>query len=56
VTLRNLTAWAPSLPAPANAVVAVLRERHAVVLTAWFLLIVGAITQRFWLYWSTLFG
>jgi uncharacterized membrane protein len=54
VTLRNLTAWAPRLPAPVNAAVAVLRARHSVLLTAWFLLIAAAITQRFWLFWSTL--
>jgi uncharacterized membrane protein len=56
VTLRNLTAWAPRLPAPVNAAVAVVRGRHSVLLTAWFLLIAAAITQRFWLYWSTLVG
>jgi uncharacterized membrane protein len=54
VTLRNLTAWAPRLPSGVNAVVPTLRARHSVLLTAWFLLIVAAITQRFWLYWSTL--
>jgi hypothetical protein len=32
----------------------VLRARHSVLLTAWFLLIAAAITQRFWLFWSTL--
>ncbi|GAA4733553.1 vitamin K epoxide reductase family protein [Modestobacter marinus] len=56
VTLRNLTAWAPRLPAGVNAAVAVVRTRHSVLLTAWFLLIVAAITQRFWLYWSSLVG
>ena len=56
VTLRNLTAWAPRLPAWAGATAAVLRARHSIVLTAWFLLIVAAILQRFWLYWSTLVG
>jgi uncharacterized membrane protein len=54
VTLRNLTAWAPRLPAGVNTAVTALRARHSVLLTAWFLLIVAAITQRFWLYWSTL--
>jgi uncharacterized membrane protein len=52
VTLRNLTAWAPRLPAGVNAVITALRARHSVLLTAWYLLIVAAITQRFWLYWS----
>lgn len=56
VALRNLTAWTPRLPAWAGATVAVLRARHSIVLTAWFLLIVAAILQRFWLYWSTLVG
>lgn len=56
VTLRNLTAWASRLPAGVNAVVKALQARHNVLLTAWFLLIVAAITQRFWLYWSTLVG
>jgi uncharacterized membrane protein len=56
VTLRNLTAWAPRLPAGVNAAVAAMRGRHSVLLTAWFLLIVAAITQRFWLYWSSLVG
>ncbi|MCF6743142.1 vitamin K epoxide reductase family protein [Blastococcus sp. KM273128] len=54
VTLRNLTAWAPRLPAGVGAVVTAIRARHSVLLTVWFLLIAAAITQRFWLYWSTL--
>jgi uncharacterized membrane protein len=54
VTLRNLTGSAPRLPGPVNTAVAALRALHGVVLTVWFLLIVAAITQRFWLYWSTL--
>jgi uncharacterized membrane protein len=56
VTLRNLTAWAPRLPSGVDAVVTTLRARHSVLITAWFLLIVAAITQRFWLYWSNLVG
>ncbi|MCZ2806958.1 vitamin K epoxide reductase family protein [Modestobacter sp. VKM Ac-2983] len=56
VTLRNSTAWAPHLPAGVNAAVAALRARHSVLLTAWFLVIAAAITQRFWLYWTTLVG
>ncbi|WP_246080412.1 vitamin K epoxide reductase family protein [Modestobacter altitudinis] len=56
VTLRNLTAWAPRLPVSLNAVVAAARHGHSIVLTVWFLLIAAAITQRFWLYWSTLVG
>ena len=31
-----------------------LGEYHGVVLTAWFLVIAGLITKRFWDYWSTL--
>ncbi|WP_214104509.1 vitamin K epoxide reductase family protein [Acrocarpospora catenulata] len=31
-----------------------LAEYHAVALTAWFLLIIGLITVRFWDYWSSL--
>ena len=54
VTLRNLTAWAPQLPSGVNAAVTTMRARHSILLTAWFLLIVAAITQRFWLYWSSL--
>jgi len=56
VTLRNLTACAPRLPAGVNAAAAAVRARHSVLLTVWFLLIVAAITQRFWLYWSSLVG
>ncbi|MBJ7452670.1 MAG: vitamin K epoxide reductase family protein [Blastococcus sp.] len=56
VTLRNLTAWAPRLPAGGNAAVATVRARHSVLLTAWALVVVAAITQRFWLYWSTVVG
>jgi len=56
VTVRNLTAWAPRLPAWGEAVAGVLRARHSVLLTVWFLLIAAAITQRFWLYWSSLVG
>ena len=56
VTLRNLTAWVSRLPSGVNTAVTALRTRHSVLLTAWLLLIVAAITQRFWLYWSTLVG
>lgn len=33
---------------------AVAQEYHGVVLTAWYLIIVGLVGQRFWDYWSTL--
>lgn len=56
VTLRNLSTCSPRLPAWAGAAVTVLRARRSILLTAWFLLIAAAITQRFWLYWSSLPG
>ena len=54
VTLRNLTAWAPRFPTGATTAVAAVSARHSVLLTAWFLIVTAAITQRFWLYWTTL--
>lgn len=52
VTLRNLTADADRLPGPARRVVATLSGLHGVLLTGWFLLIVGLILERFWMFWS----
>ncbi|SDG07380.1 Uncharacterized membrane protein [Blastococcus aurantiacus] len=56
VTLHNLTAVAPRMPARVRAVASAATGAHGVVLTAWFLLIVAAVLERFWLYWSSLVG
>lgn len=53
VTLHNLSA-ARSLPAPVDRVAAATAEYHGVVLTVWYLAIVGLTAQRFWDYWRTL--
>lgn len=41
---------------PAGRALATVREYHGVVLTAWYLLVIGAIAVKFWTYWQTLFG
>lgn len=56
VTLRNLTAVAPRMPARLRAAASATTGGHGVVLTVWFLLIVAAVLERFWLYWSSLVG
>lgn len=56
VSLHNLRASTDRLPARARGAVSVLHRHHGVVLTVWFLLVATAITERFWLYWSTLVG
>lgn len=56
VTLQTAATLAARAPAPVRRVVDVARSSHTVVLTAWFLVIIGAITHRFWAYWSTLLG
>ncbi len=57
-TLHNLTAGHLPMPVRARRLVAVMLDvvagYHGVVLTAWYLLIVTLILQRFWSYWSTL--
>jgi uncharacterized membrane protein len=53
VTLHNLASVAPRLPRGPARMVSLVMTFHGVVLTGWFLLIAGAILQRFWLYWNT---
>ena len=56
VSLHNLRAGHLRLPTTTGRRAAVLIEYHGVVLTAWFLAIVAAITAQFWTYWSSLVG
>ena len=51
-TLRNLRA--ARLGPRLGRLTALVSEYHGVVLTAWYLVIAGLITERFWDYWSTL--
>lgn len=48
-TLRNLASAAPT-----RAPVPTLVTYHGAILTLWYLVIIAAITARFWDYWSTL--
>lgn len=54
VTLANLRAGRFSRHRSAGPVAAALAGNHAIVLTGWYLLIVGLIARRFWDYWSSL--
>ena len=54
VTLRNLRTGDVPTPRPLVPAVAKADEYRGVVLTAWYLLIIAAIAQRFWDYWETL--
>ena len=54
VTLANLATGAIRAPRRLQSTVAVIDDYRGVVLTAWYLVIVAAITQRFWDYWQTL--
>lgn len=53
-TLHNLQARRRPLPAPLRRAVRGAVAYHGVVLTAWYLLIIGLIANRFWDYWSSL--
>ena len=53
VSLRNLDAVADRLPGPLRRLTAALSGVHGVVLTGWFLLVLGLILQRFWDFWIT---
>ena len=54
VTLHNIRTGALRLPRSFAGGLSVIGEYHGVVLTAWYLLIAGLITKRFWDYWQTL--
>lgn len=54
VTLANFSTGATRAPRQLRSVAAVIDDYRGVVLTAWYLMIVAAITQRFWDYWQTL--
>jgi uncharacterized membrane protein len=54
VTLGNLRSGALPTPGPLRGAVRTVDQYHGVVLTAWYLLIAGLITERFWYYWQTL--
>lgn len=54
VTLHNLRSGHLPVPAVARRPVDVLARNHTVVLTVWGLVIVGAVGQAFWSYWTTL--
>ncbi|MFI6514947.1 vitamin K epoxide reductase family protein [Spirillospora sp. NPDC050679] len=49
-----LTSRPPNLPARTRGAARIAADYHGVVLTCWYLAIVGLIAERFWLYWSTL--
>jgi uncharacterized membrane protein len=53
-TLHNLERGIIPLPAAGRRVVAVLSRYSATILTAWLMLILVLILDRFWSYWSTL--
>ena len=54
VTLHNLRSGHLPVPAVARRPAGVLARNHTVVLTVWGLVIVGAVGQAFWSYWTTL--
>ncbi|MFF6833350.1 vitamin K epoxide reductase family protein [Streptomyces sp. NPDC012438] len=53
-TVHNLTRGHVPVPDGARRAAAAVAGYHGVVLTAWYLVIVVLILQRFWLYWTTL--
>lgn len=53
-TLHNLNQGHVRVPSRLNLVSTTARTFHGAILTAWFLVIAGLITNRFWDYWSTL--
>jgi hypothetical protein len=50
VTLHNVRAGR----LPGGRIAASIDEYRSVVLTGWYLVIIGLITKRFWDYWETL--
>ena len=54
VTLHNLRAGHLPVPSALRGPVGVLARNHTVVLTVWGMVIVGAVAQAFWSYWTTL--
>ncbi|GAB3493038.1 vitamin K epoxide reductase family protein [Nocardiopsis coralliicola] len=54
VTLDNIRTGRLPLPAALRRPAGVLVRNHTVVLTVWYVLIIAAIGQAFWTYWSTL--
>lgn len=54
VTLANITAGRLSRSGSRGPTAKVLSGNHAIILTAWYLVIVGLIGRRFWDYWSSL--
>ncbi len=53
-TLRNVEHGVLQIPGGMRRTTSTLISYHGVVLTGWYLLIVGLVAQRFWDYWSTL--
>ena len=53
-TLHNLRTGLLPTPARLSRAIAGASNYHGVILTAWYLVIAGLITRRFWDYWSTL--
>src|SRR5690606_38476281 len=54
VTLHNLRTRTIGVPPRLHRPLDVLARNHTAVLTAWVLLILAAIAQAFWPYWTTL--
>lgn len=54
VTLHNVGQGHLRLRGVAARLGAAAQEYHGVVLTTWYLVIIGLVAQRFWDYWSTL--
>jgi len=53
-TLDNVRTGRVPLPGGVRSAAGVLIRNHTVVLTVWYVLIIAAIGQAFWSYWSTL--
>ncbi|PWV58173.1 putative membrane protein [Nocardiopsis sp. L17-MgMaSL7] len=54
VTLHNLRSGHVPVPSALRRPVGVLARNHTVVLTVWGVVIVGAVAEAFWSYWTTL--
>ncbi|MFE9193048.1 vitamin K epoxide reductase family protein [Micromonospora sp. NPDC007208] len=54
VTLRTLRQHGVAFPRPVQRVTAATASYHSLILTAWYVIILLAILQRFWDYWITL--
>ena len=54
VTLHNANEGHLRTGRPGARIAAAAQEYHGVFLTAWYLVIIGLVGQRFWDYWSTL--